>query len=108
MSNLGKERELSIREPLLFFYIMLVSFLQTHGGKQLLITSRSGVLRTFSDNSKDESHDIIIQAHMQSTRIYLNISEKNTRLRNNVIYLAPNETKTSDNMDVMHICHPVK
>ena len=46
-------------------------------GPKLLITSRSGVLRPFSDNSKDELCDIIIHAHMQNTLIYSNMSEKN-------------------------------
>ena len=47
-------------------------------GQQLLITSRSGFLRPFSDNSKDESRDII-HAHMQNTLIYSNISEKKNK-----------------------------
>ena len=49
--------------------------MQIHGGQQLLITSRSGFLRPFSDNSKDESRDII-HAHMQNTLVYSNSSEK--------------------------------
>ena len=54
---------------------MFVNFVQIHGGQTLLITSRSGFLRPFSDNSKDESRDII-HAHMQNTLVYSNSSEK--------------------------------
>ena len=92
---------------------MLVSFLQTHGGKELLITSRSGVLIIVSDNNKDESSDIIIHAHGEihlfiKLIVFLPIKKTHTRLRHNFINLAFNENKTSDNMDATNICHPEK
>ena len=78
MSNLGMLREISSGKLLLVFHLM-VNFMQIRAGQQLLITSRSGVQRTFSDSSKNESRDIIIHAHMQNTLIYSNIFEKTTQ-----------------------------
>ena len=42
---------------------MMDKFSQIHGCQQLLITSRSGVLRPSSDNSKYEAHMIFILMH---------------------------------------------
>ena len=47
----------------------------THVDHQLLITSRSRVLRPSYDNSKEETYDIHIHTHRQNT-IYSNISEQ--------------------------------
>ena len=61
---------------------MLVIFLQTRGGKELLITSRSGVLIIVSDNNKDESSDIIIHAHRENNlfiKVIVFLPEKHTQ-----------------------------
>ena len=58
-----RERELSIEKLLLVFHIMVDNFSQRLGDQQQLITSRSGVLRPSSDNSKDEAHMIFIFMH---------------------------------------------
>ena len=69
--NVGQERELSNGKLLLVFRIIVVNFSHTHGDQQLLITSRSGVLRPSSDNSKDETHMIFLLMH--TGKIFLSI-----------------------------------
>ena len=64
-----RERELRVGKLLLVFHMMVDKFLQTHGGQQLLIISRSGVLRPSSDNSKDEEH--MIFSLMNTGKIFL-------------------------------------
>ena len=80
--------------------------MQTHGGQQLHITSRSGVLRPSSDIGKDETHVILLLfVHIDKMLLFIQSFQNKQK---NSIYLAPNDTTTSDNIDVMNTCHPEK
>ena len=65
------ESKRRVGKPLLVFHIRVNKFSQTHGGKPLLITSRSGVLRLSSDNSKDEAHMIFTFTHKGEILLFI-------------------------------------
>ena len=102
-----RERELRVGKPLLVCHIRVDNFSQTHGGKQLLITSKAGVLRPSSDNSKDEAHMICTFMRKGKTLLFIQTFQ-NKHNTKNIIHLKPNDHETSGNIDVMHICHSVK
>ena len=78
------------------------------GDQQLLITSRSGVPRLSSDNTKDETKMVFIFMHTGKIFPFIQTFENTHKTEKESIHVKPNEPESSDNIDVMNICHSEK
>ena len=101
------ERGLSSGKILMFFHIMVDKFSETHEANNYSLLQDQyfeGYLLTTV-----KMRHTLYSYSCTSVKYYLfKHFRTNTRLRQNVIYLAPNDPETADNIDVMNICHPVK